>query len=161
MSLCQNEIDYTMGSVRKCHHNLHDLGHIQPRYQGVTTIYTVCWIEVTETCTHYTTYYTLWTDYSCILKVITVVFTTSIVMRAIIKFCLIPFAAYIIKKDRSSSRTKDVAVNSDCSCIWMIQLKQLLMSIFFKQHWLWIAYVKHNDISLHCIPKCKIKDSCK
>ena len=145
----------TLGSVtttQKCHHNL---GHIQPRYRDVTTI---CWIEATETSTHYTTYYTLWTDYSCILKVITVVFTTSIVMRAIIKFCLIPFAAHIIKKDRSSSRTKDVAVNRDCSCIWMIQLKQLLMSIL---HQLWIAHVKHDDISLHCIPRYKIKDSCK
>ena len=66
-------------------------------------------------------YYTLWTNHSCIFKVITAVYIkfNKWVARATEKVCLIPTTAHISQPDWSSSRTKDAIVvhTSECYCI--------------------------------------------
>lgn len=70
---------------------------------------------------HTPIYYTLWTNHSCIFKVITAVDIkfNKWVARATEKGFLIPTTAHISQPDWSSSRTKDAIVvhTSECYCI--------------------------------------------
>ena len=59
--------------------------------------------------------YTLWTDHSCVLPVITVMDTNSIV-SALKKVRLIPSAAHIIQEDRSRIMM-NASTNSNCCCV--------------------------------------------